>query len=66
MKTHYNLHQSTFNREYGTTFRLDFMNVCDGFKVYKRLIPNMSTKTEWIIARGCVAQPLELLWRRSL
>lgn len=66
MKTRYNLHQSTFGRGYNTTFRLDFMNVCDGFKVYKRLIPNMSTKTEWLLASGSVFRPFELLWRKGL
>ena len=49
MKTHYSLYMNIMNDNESevTTFRLLMTNVCDGFKVYQKLLPSSNTRLVW-------------------
>lgn len=67
MRTHYNLYENILNDSMNEvmTSRILLTNVCDGFKVYKKLLPKLSTRVVWLATKSCMPiSPLEIRSRR--
>ena len=67
MRTSFLLYENIYNDskiDY-TTFQLKLTQVCNGFKVYKKLLPDLSTRT-WLINRSNTVCPLKIEYRSGL
>ena len=53
MKTPYSLCMNIINDNGSevTTFHLIMTNVCDGFKVYQKLLPSLNTRLVWYASK---------------
>lgn len=61
MKSFFNIFESHYNKTLGVelVFMLALTNVCDGFKVYKKLLPAESTRKTWHWDYYCSTEPLK-------
>ena len=61
MKSFFNTSRSYYDKSLGIeiTFTLALTNVCDGFKVYKKLLPVESTRKSWHWDYYCSTEPLK-------
>lgn len=64
MRTSFLLYENIYdNFKMGyTSSQLKFTKVCNGFKVYKKLLPDLSTRT-WIFNLGDTVCPLKVKHR---
>jgi hypothetical protein len=69
MRTIFNFYENIYNdsKTECATFQLKITQVCNGFKVYKKLLPDLSTRLTWFIT-VCddTACPLTIEYRESL
>jgi hypothetical protein len=68
MRTKFNFFENIYNdsETESTTFQLKLTQVCNGFKVYKKLLPDLNTRLKWFTIFGDTKCPLEIRYRRSL
>jgi hypothetical protein len=68
MRTKFNFFENIYNdsKAESTTFQLKLTQVCNGFKVYKKLLPDLSTRLKWFTIFGDTKRPLEIRYRRGL
>jgi hypothetical protein len=67
MKTHYSLYENILNdsRNEVMTSQLIMTNVHNGFKTYKKLLPNLTTRVCWLATKSAMpVSPLELRSRK--
>ena len=68
MKTIFNFYENIYDdskTEYITS-QLKLTQVCNGFKVYKKLLPDLNTRLRWFTIFGDTKRPLEIRYRSGL
>jgi hypothetical protein len=68
MKTSFLLYENIYNdsKTECTSSRLKFTQVCNGFKIYNKLLPDLSTRLTWFTVFGDTKRPLEIRYRSGL
>ncbi len=68
MRTIFNFYENIYNdsKIECTTFQLKLTQSCSGFKIYNKLLPDLSTRLTWFTVFGDTLHPLTIEYRRSL
>ena len=68
MRTIFNFYENIYNdsKTECTAFQLKLTQVCNGFKVYSKLLPDLSTRLKWFTIFGDTVRPLEIKYRSGL
>jgi hypothetical protein len=68
MRTIFNFYENIYNdsKIECTTFQLKLTQSCNGFKIYNKLLPDLSTRLTWFTVFDVTKRPLEIRYRRGL